>query len=459
MHTWFGNEARGMLTRLSSRALVLVLFVLAGCTGSGAQDHGDISGQPAKKGIARGGRIELTIWDQNVRASQNTAMTQLNKAFEQRYPNVTLRRVARTFFDLKATLQGPLPANGFPDVVQINQGWADMGDAIRRRLLVPLDDYENLYDWRARYPESLVSLNSFSRDGRRFGTGSLFGLSQEAEFVGVYYNKHKLQQLELDVPRTLPDFNRSLASARRAGETPIQFGNLDRWPAIHEFQVLQNHWAPKAYVRDLIFGRADVSFATRFNRLAGGALQDWVRKGYLSPGFNRMSYDDAWSQFTRGKGVFLITGTWVNADLEAAMGNNVGFFLFPSRSRQASPVATGGEGLAFAITTKSVHPDAAAAYIDFITNRHAASVITKAGGLPAMSIGPQNPTSSSQASIFKAWKRLNAHDGLVPYLDYATPTFYQALTAELLELTSGRSSPRRLVSDLQDNYSTFQKLR
>ena len=76
-------------------------------------------------------------------------------------------------------------------------------------------------------------------------------------------------------------------------------------------------------------------------------------------------------------------------------------------------------------------------------------------GLPAMSVGRQNPTSPSQQSIFKAWEQLNSHDGLVPYLDYATPTFYQALTAELLDLTSGRSSPHEFVGDLQDNYSTF----
>ena len=47
-------------------------------------------------------------------------------------------------------------------------------------------------------------------------------------------------------------------------------------------------------------------------------------------------------------------------------------------------MTTGGQGLAWAITSVSKHPDVAAAYIDFITNANAAQVLIDTGNLPAV---------------------------------------------------------------------------
>jgi raffinose/stachyose/melibiose transport system substrate-binding protein len=142
------------------------------------------------------------------------------------------------------------------------------------------------------------------------------------------------------------------------------------------------------------------------------------------------------------------------------MDNNVGFFLMPPLRSGTPLVATGGEGLAFAVTAQSQHPNAAAAYIDFLTGARADRVIVKAGGLPAMSLrAPSVPRGSSLHDIFQAWDDISKQDGLVPYLDYATPTFYGAVTSGVQDLMSGLDSPRRFLDGLEQNYSTFQGLR
>jgi raffinose/stachyose/melibiose transport system substrate-binding protein len=404
--------------------------------------------------------ITLTVWDQDVRASQQAEITRLNNEFENTYPNVTIRRVARSFFDLKTRLQRSISGGSLPDVVQVNQGWADMGQLVRGRLLRPLDAYATLYGWRDRYPRSLLDFNSFTPDASQFGEGKLFGLSQEGEMVGVYYNKSKLRRLNLKVPKSLPQFEDELWAARRSSEVPIQFGNLDKFPGIHEFQALQDQFTPGDDLRNLILGGEDLSFVSRANLLAASRLRGWVEKGYFPRYFDSTAYDDAWKRFTRGQGLFLITGTWLAEDLEKRMGNNVGFFLMPPLRSSRPYVATGGEGLAFAITAQSHHPDAAAAYIDFLTNARADRIIVRAGGLPAMSLPTRAvPHGSALHDIFHAWQDISRQDGLVPYLDYATPTFYGSVTSGVQDLMSGLDSPQRFLEGLQQNYSTFQGLR
>ncbi|MEA2485516.1 MAG: raffinose/stachyose/melibiose transport system substrate-binding protein, partial [Actinomycetota bacterium] len=373
----------------STRAAVALALALslAACNGSPAhRSTGEDPQPPARiQAGTSSGPITLTVWDQDIRAAQEAEITKLNRMFEKRYPNVTIARVARSFFDLKSRLQAAVSGGRLPDVVQVNQGWADMGQLVRAGLLRPLDAYAQLYGWRDRYPRALLDFNSFSRDGQRFGEGSLFGLSQEGEMVGVYYNKDRLRALHLTPPKTLAEFERDLRTVKQSGQLPIQFGNLDKFPGIHEFGALQDDFTPEGDLRDLILGRSEVSFETKSNLGAASKLRQWVKSGYFPHGFNALGYNDAWNSFAQGKGVFLITGTWLAGDLDRRMGGKVGFFLMPPIVRGSPEVATGGEGLGFAITSKSQHANAAAAYIDFLTDAKAARVIAAAGGLPAAS--------------------------------------------------------------------------
>jgi raffinose/stachyose/melibiose transport system substrate-binding protein len=439
-----------------SALLLAALALLGACSvtpGSGQAGGG--SGAPASTGVDEG-KVTLTVWDQEVRGGQEAQIERLNAQFEKRYPNVTIKRVAKSFTDLQTTLKLAVSDDNPPDVVQANQGRQIMGQLVKGGLLLPLDDYARAYRWAERYSPTLLDLNSFSTNGKEFGSGSLFGLSQVGEIVGVFYNRAKLRDLGLEIPATFADFEAALAKAKSAGEIPIAFGNLEKWPGIHEYQAVQNEFASKQSVRDFVFARPGASFEEPANVRAAARLQRWASKGYFSPGFNGLSYDEAWPQFGKGRGVFLISGTWLNADLQEAMGSDVGFFLMPPARAGEDAVALGGEGLPFAITAASEHPDTAAAYIDFITNDNAAKIIVEEGGLPAMALeDPRVPPGTSLQDIFEAWEILNRNDAIVPYLDYTTPTFYDTVTAAVQELTAGKVTPQQFVDTLQQDYLSF----
>ncbi|QYC42535.1 Multiple sugar-binding protein precursor [Nonomuraea coxensis DSM 45129] len=401
------------------------------------------------------GDVTLTVWDQEVRGGQAAQMKQLNDAFQAKYPNIKLNRVSRSFDDLNTTLRLALSGNEPPDVVEANNGRSSMGAFVKAGQLLPLDAYADAYGWKRRYPESVLRYSRYSADGKLFGEGNLYGLPQVGEVVGVFYNKAKLGKLGLRPPATWADFETALGTAKTAGEVPLQLGNLDKWPAIHVFGTVQGRHVPADQISALAFGRKGASWTTPENTAAAEQLVGWVDKGYFGKGFNGQGYDPAWQAFGKGEGVFLIAGTWLLADLEKALGDDLGFMLPPGVSAGAAPVATGGTGLPFAITAKSPHPDAAAAYVDFITSADAMKVLTSTGNLPVAETGQQSVQAGPQQDVFTAFGTVTGKDGLVPYLDYATPTFADTLGAALQDLLAKKVTPQEFLATLEKDYKTF----
>ncbi|GAA3703328.1 extracellular solute-binding protein [Nonomuraea antimicrobica] len=450
-------RARRTLTPLT--LLVAGATALAGCApGSSAPPAASSpqsSASPVRTDAAALGNVTLTVWDQEVRGGQAAQMERLNTAFQAKYPNIKLNRVSRSFDDLTTTLRLALSGNEPPDVVEANNGRSSMGAFVKAGQLRPLDAYAEAYGWKERYPETVLRYSRYSADGKLFGEGNLYGLPQVGEVVGVFYNAAKLTELGLEPPATWADFESALAKSKAAGQVPLQFGNLDKWPAVHVFGTVQSRGVPKEQIGTLAFGRKGASWTTPENVKAAEQLVSWVDKGYFAKGFNGQGYDAAWQAFGKGQGVFLIAGTWLLADLGKALGDDLGFMLPPGATAGAAPVATGGTGLPFAITAKSPHPDAAAAYIDFITSADAMKVLTETGNLPVADTGAQSVREGPQQDVFTAFGTVSGKDGLVPYLDYATPTFADTLGAALQDLLAEKATPQEFLATLEKDYQTF----
>lgn len=451
---------RGRTCRIRLLALIgaLSIAAAAACAPGAGTSSAPPSVQPSASvtsDAAKLGKVQLIVWDQEVRGGQNAQMTELNKQFQAKYPNITISRVSRSFDDLKTTLRLALTGKDAPDVVEANNGRSDMGAFVTAGQLRPLDTYAQLYGWDKRYPESVRQYSSYSEDGKTFGTGHLYGLPQVGEVVGIFANTKKMKELGIQPAKTWADFEKNLATAKSKNEIALMFGNLDKWPAIHLLGTVQGRTAKPDQIRTLAFGRKGATWTSPENTTAIQTLVDWADKGYFEPGFNGTGYDPAWQSFSKGKGVFLIGGTWLQADLQKAMGADVSFTLPPPGTAGGAPVATGGTGLPFAITAKSPHPDAAAAYIDFITNAKAMTVLTSTGNLPVADTSSQQVGGGLQKDVFTAFGEVVKANGLVPYLDYATPTMYDTLTASLQDLLAKKVTPEQFTTKIEKDYSDF----
>jgi raffinose/stachyose/melibiose transport system substrate-binding protein len=439
----------------------VVTFAAVACTPGGSTEQASAPPAPASTGVTATEPITITVWDQEY-GQVGRVWDKLNAEFEQEYPNVTVKRVKRDFGELKTLLKLAISGPNPPDVVEVNQGWPDMGQLVKAGLLLPLDNYAQAYGWNDRVSENVRSVSSWSPDGKQFGTGSLFGYTTMGEIIGVYYNKEMLSDLGLTVPTTFDEFEHALGVAKQAGEVPIQFGNNDAFPGIHEYAVIQDQMATVEDLTAFIFGLngSELSFDTPANVQAATTLQDWATSGYFTPGFAGGGYQDAVNNFAKGEGLFTITGNWIVADL-GADNSDFGFFVMPPREAGGPPVSTGGAGFPLSISAGSENPDAAAAYIDWMTNDHASDLLLPTGQLP-LSAGAG--TSSVQdgtvlADVLKASSIVTESNGVVPYEDWATPTFYDTLTAAIQELMVSRITPQEFVSKVQQDYADFQSSR
>ena len=81
--------------------------------------------------------------------------------------------------------------------------------------------------------------------------GKAYALPYVVEYWGVWYNKETFAKYNLSVPTTWDEFTQLLADIKAAGQTPIAFGSLDGWNAIHEFSVVQHLLVSLDYIRDI----------------------------------------------------------------------------------------------------------------------------------------------------------------------------------------------------------------
>jgi raffinose/stachyose/melibiose transport system substrate-binding protein len=385
------------------------------------------------------------------------AYDEINAAFEQQHPNVTVKQTTKAFSDLVATIKLQLSDDSPIDVVQTNQGYYTMGALVKAKLLRPLDADAQRLGWTERQPESLLDMTRLSDDGQRLGEGKLYGIAATGDAVGVYYNRDKLKTLGLDVPSTMDQFEAALAKAKAAGETPIKFGNLDKWPGVNEFQTVMNAKTPAEQVRELIFGSGGQSFDSPAVTQSAATVQAWVEKGYFEQNANGISYDDAWKRFAKGDGVFLIGGTWLNADLGPAMGDKAGFFLAPGATAQETATSASG-GFPWGIPAKSRYPDLAAQYIDFVTGPKAAKILVRHGDVPSLGM-PADIADGTTADALAAWQTLKDRDAFIPYVDWSTPTMNDTMTAAIQELFARRVSPAQFAERLQQDYAKFEQSR
>ena len=398
----------------------------------------------------------LVVWDQFYRDVESQVIETLNAEFEAAHPGVKIERVVKTLDDLKITLKLALAEEDGPDVAQVNQGRSDMGAMVEAGLLLPLNDYAATYKWSERFSASVASRNSFTEDGKTFGSGNLYGVSPTAEVVGVYYNKTLFDANGWTVPATFEEFEALLETIKAAGVTPISFGSLDGWNAIHEFSAVQHLLVSLDYINNFVYGVNNVSFDIPENQQAAAIMQDWVDKGYFTEGFAGIGYDDSNKTFKAGEGAMTITGSWLTGELLTDTDQEFGFFLLPGKEGQTR-LAIGGVGVPYAIRKTTANPDLAAEYLDWMISPRAAELWAGAGMLPAM---PMSEDASVEASplftdAMVAWNTVNQENAVGHYIDWATPTFYDTIVAELQKLFGKVITPAEFTAAVQVDYATF----
>lgn len=382
------------------------------------------------------------------------SLTALSAQFMELYPQITVELDFKDFDSYMATVLNVADLPDAPDILLGNQGYVTDGALVETGLIVPLDEYYESYGWHDWYGEGAKDQFRFTEDGRTFGEGPLWGISESADFVGVFYNAAKLSELGIEVPTTFAELEAAFAAAAEAGELPIKLGNLQGWPATHVLGIAQGAFWPAEEVRSWVFGREGADFASEANLTAVQTFKQWVDNGWISPDANGLDYDQAWQEFAAGDGVFLPAGSWLTAGLLERMGEDVGF-IAPPPGESGKVVAVAALSLPFHISSKSQHPGEAAGFLDFIMAPDKGQAYYDAGRVPAAAGAVGEPADHLTAQVADAWERIAADDGLIFFQDWASDTMFDTLTGSIQELIGGRISPADFVARAQEDWAAF----
>ena len=458
-----GKSMRAAIGRFTALALAFAL-VAAACGGDDSDDEpaaestaATTTAAPApatSEGIQTDGFESLGEVTLEVLAeSGDEATLELaTEQFSQLYPNVSFDITLRAFDDYMQIAPGIIQSDDPPDVAHGNQGYTIDGLLVSAGLIIPLDDYAEVYGWEDAFGSGTLDQYRFNDAGTDFGKGRLWGISAVAEFVGVYYNKEKLAAIGGELPDTFEEFEALLARAQDAGELPIQLGNGEGWPALHVYGMVQAAYRPASEIRDWVFGEPGSTVLTDTERQAADAFVAWKDAGYFPEGVNGIGWDDSVAQFINGEGVFLIGGNWNTATLEEGMGDNVGYFAMPVGP---SGIVGGTAALALPwhVTAKAEHPDLAAAFIAHMMSEDFADDLASVGRVPARESDAE--ISGLLADVAAGAAAVIADEGVTLYADWTTDTMFNTLTAKTQELLGGQITGEQYLEDVQADWEAF----
>jgi raffinose/stachyose/melibiose transport system substrate-binding protein len=433
---------------------------LAACTAPGANKTPEASvNTPESTAVVTDpallGDVTLKLWDAEALEGQAAQFEKLVKGFQDKYPNIKIDRNSQSFADMKLTLPMAVSDANPPDVVQANNGRNDMGTFVQSGLLTDLKPWADAYKWNERFPATVLKNSTYSADGKTFGEGNLYGLSQMGEMVGIYYNKAKLSKIGIDLPKTWEDFEAALKKAKDSGETALMLGDSEGWPAGHTLGALLGAYADPAIVTKLDMGNPGASWKRDDTLKAVTVLKQWVKAGYYNKGVNGQDDETVAKAFAKGEGVFYIAGSWQVALLEGANADGIGFIAPPAPA--GKKLATlGGASQPYAITAKSKNKDAAAAFINYITSDEAMKILWETGNIPVVGVDKLATNDSLLSQAAKAFGEVSTNGTLLPYLDWATPSFAEeAMNPRLQDLLADKIEPQGVIDAFEANYSGF----
>jgi raffinose/stachyose/melibiose transport system substrate-binding protein len=413
---------------------------------------GGLSGAPA---WARQSGGTIKLWDTlNEGTRKHLIENKIGKSFSESHDGAKIDHRGWTTEDLTGTLPRSVDSGQGPDISQVNNGEGLMGPMIRAGQLVSLVRYVEKYGWDTIQPHGLLARNMYTADGKQLGQGQLWGMSMEAEIVGFYHNRKIFNDNGIELPKTFADLEAAMQKLKDAGQTPLMFGNLDKWPAIHLFGDIQGTMTTRAYLDGLIYRTGKESFEDTSMIDAATKLKEWVDKGYLLDGYSGVSSDDAVSLFSAGQGAMLMQGSWSAGDIEQALGADGGFFLMPPREAGGKVLNVGGVGIPYSIIKGTKNPDLDAELIDYLCSDEVVGMIVDAGVLPARAVPKEKiKPDTVTGDLYTAFSAALEGDAIGHYLDWASPTMYDTLTAQLQALLAGKVDPKTFVANLQADYA------
>ncbi|WP_173868876.1 ABC transporter substrate-binding protein [Streptomyces albus subsp. chlorinus] len=428
------------------RAPVLVALLAVLVTACGALTPGSAADPDRPRTVPSGtavpdGPVRLTL----TFADAPAMVDALVAAFHKKHPDITIEPRYTQFADYVKSVKLTMASDTAPDLAQFAVG---MDDIAERGDILDLGPYRDAYGWRRKLPAASLDQLTGPAAGRTASRQRLYGVPAGLSMTGIYYNRELARKAGITrPPRTLAEFDRQLAAVERAGMTPLGVGALDSG-GLHLWAALLNNAMPPEEYRRWVKGADGATIETKEALAATRKLAEWSREGYFAESANGTTQNDSTGEFVRGRSVFLVNGNWAAGQLSEAMGKKAGFFLMPG-ARPGARAVSSGFSVSYAVSSRTRHPQAAGAFLDFLTSKEAQRIVAANGFLPTDEDAVPVP-EGVLGEVARAHRRVTADEGMNHFPDFAAPGMLDPLRAGVQKLIAGRTTPEAYLDSLQD---------
>ena len=386
-------------------------------------------------------------WYEPADSAMGIAWAKALDVFKANHPGVTVDFELKTFDQINKAGSLILNSNQAPDVLEYNKGNGTAGLVASQGLLQPLDDAAKAKGWDKILNDASTQLGRYDDHGI-YGSGPLVGISDYGEFVSVFYNLDMFKANNIEIPKTLADFEKAMDVFVAKGITPIAEAAND-YPAQHLMYLLALAKATPEWVADFQGLKKPLDPAPFV--YAGQKLQDWVKKGYISKDSTGLKADDMSLLFTSGKSPMAVTGTWYGAQFGAIKAFKAGQFLFPGNQ-----FAAASTGNIWVVPKTAQNKDLAYDFIDITLSKDNQALLGNSGGLPIAADPAMvtDPVGKTEVTLFN---QLIAQNGLGFYPDWPVPGFYDVVLQASGAVIAGTVTPEEFAARLKKAYDDGQK--
>lgn len=405
-----------------------IALALTGCTG----------GAPtAKSSPGTGKLVSYMIGQPDTPEQLSATKAELARFTKQTGVKVDLQ-VIPSNDTLRTLVQTRLRSNTGPDLFAYDTGPGFAGVLAKAGLLYDLTAHANQQTW---------PLFDWTKPSVTFG-GKFYGIPDQIEEVGIYYNKDLFKKLNLPAPTTMADLKTAAAGLKKAGKIALATGDKEAWEGGHLLSMaLASEVGPKP-MADLIAGKSDWNSTGVKNAL--GTWTGLQKAGQLPPSPNGINYDNSNALFFSGKAGMDPTGTWLIRNMKDSAKFDVGFVPFPAPKGPAVP--TTGLGGGTFMNAQSKHVTAALKLLDFFVSQPHGEFELNNYTIPAF------PVDAAKAKVTPLFRQVvrdtaayaKSGSGTGQNIDVAeTDVFNKAMWDGMQGILGGQKTPDQVAQSLQ----------
>jgi raffinose/stachyose/melibiose transport system substrate-binding protein len=415
--------------RLFAAATVAAATALAltGCTG----------GAPAAQSEAGTGKIVNYMIGQPDTPGQLKA-TKQELAYFTKQSGVKVNLQVVPSSDARTLIQTRLRSGKGPDVFGYDTGPGFAGVLARAGLLYDLTYHAKeakwpLYDWT----KASVTFN-----------GKLYGIPDQIEEVGLFYNKDLFKHLHLKAPTTMKDLKADAAGLKKANKIAFSAGDKEAWEGGHLLSMALAGQVGAQHMHELISNKSNWDSAGVKDAL--GTWAAFQKAGYLEPSPDGITYDNSNALFYSAKAGMDPTGTWLIQDMHDAVKFDVGFVPFPAPNGTAVPTTGLGDGTFMSSASK--HVTASQRLMDFLVSQHNGEFEINNYSIPAFPVDTKSADVSPlfQQVVSDTAAYAKSGKGTGQNIDVAeTDVFNKAMWDGMQGILEGQQTPDDVAKSLE----------